>query len=92
MRDIVRHANDKALAKLKNAMPYWVDVKSAHEVLGIDRHTILHAGPPIAWAEMCRPMQGAIVAALKYEGLAANDGEAWALAASGAGIQRYCIP
>lgn len=84
MRDIVRHANDKALAKLKNAMPYWVDVKSAHEVLGIDRHTILHAGPPIAWAEMCRPMQGAIVAALKYEGLAANDGEAWALAASGA--------
>lgn len=83
MRDIVRQANDKALAKLKNAMPYWVDVKSAHEVLGIDRHTILHAGPPIAWAEMCRPMQGAIVAVLKYEGLAANDDEAWALAASG---------
>ena len=83
MRDIVRQANDKALAKLKNAMPYWVDVKPACEALDIDKHTLLHAGPPITWEEMCRPMQGAVVAVLKYEGLAADDEAAWALAGSG---------
>lgn len=83
MREEVKLANDKAAAKLKNAMPYWVDVKPAHEVLGIDKHTLLHAGPPIEWAQMCKPMKGAIVAALKYEGLAAGDDDAWELAGSG---------
>ena len=63
--------------------PYWVDIKPAHEVLGIDKYTLLHAGPPIAWEEMCGPMRGAIVAVLKYEGLAENDEEALALAGSG---------
>lgn len=83
MKEIVKEANDKAVAKLKNAMPFWVDVKSAHEALGLDKHTLLHAGPPIAWEDMCGPMKGAIIATLKYEGLAANDDEALALAGSG---------
>ncbi len=83
MREEVRLANERALAKLKNAMPCWVDVKSAHEALGIDRHTLLHAGPPISWDEMCGPMRGAVIAVLKYEGLAADDSEALALAGSG---------
>lgn len=83
MREIVKKANDTALAKLKNAAPYWVDVRSAGEALGIDRYTLLHAGPPITWEKMCQPMRGAVAAVLKYEGLAANDEEAWALAASG---------
>jgi len=83
MREIVKKANEAALAKLKNATPYWVDVRSAGEALGIDKHTLLHAGPPISWEEMCQPMKGAVVAVLKYEGLAANDEEALALAGSG---------
>ena len=83
MREIVKKANDTALAKLKNAAPYWVDVRSAGEALGIDKYTLLHAGPPIPWENMCQPMRGAVAAVLKYEGLAANDEEAWALAASG---------
>jgi hypothetical protein len=83
MREIVKKANETALAKLKNAAPYWVDVRSAGEALGIDKHTLLHAGPPITWEKMCQPMRGAVVAVLKYEGLAANDEEAWALAESG---------
>ena len=83
MREIVKQANDLALSKITNAMPYWVDVKPAHEVLGIDKFTILHAGPPIRWNEMCKPMKGAIIAVLKYEGLAADDARAKELAASG---------
>lgn len=83
MRDIVKNANDKAVEKIKKALPYWVDIKPAHEVLGIDKHTVLHAGPPIAWENMCKPMKGAVVAVLKYEGLAETEEEALELAASG---------
>lgn len=83
MREIVKKANEAALARLKNAAPYWVDVCSAGEALGIDKYTLLHAGPPIAWEEMCKPMRGAVVAVLKYEGLANNDEEALTLAGSG---------
>ena len=83
MREIVEQANAQAVSKLKNVMPYWMDVKPAHEALGIDKHTLLHAGPPITWEEMCGPMQGAVIATLKYEGLAATDEEARQLAGSG---------
>ncbi|MEG1191523.1 MAG: DUF1116 domain-containing protein, partial [Oscillospiraceae bacterium] len=83
MKEIVKAANDKAVAKLKNVMPYWVDVQSAHEALGLDKFTLLHAGPPIEWEAMCGPMKGAIIATLKYEGLAKTDDEARALASSG---------
>ena len=83
LKEMIRQANETAVNKLKNAQPYWVDIKPAHEVLGIDKYTLLHAGPPIAWEEMCGPMRGAIVAVLKYEGLAENDEEALALAGSG---------
>ena len=83
LKEMIRQANEVAVNKMKNAQPYWVDIKPAHEVLGIDKYTLLHAGPPIAWEEMCGPMRGAIVAVLKYEGLAENDEEALALAGSG---------
>ena len=83
MKEIVKEANDRAVAKLKNAMPFWVDVKPAYKAIGIDKFTLLHAGPPIKWEEMCGPMKGAVIATLKYEGLADNDDDAWALAGSG---------
>lgn len=83
MKELVRAANEKAVAKLKNAQPVWVDVRPAHEVLGIDKYTLLHAGPPIAWKDMCGPMRGAVIGVLKYEGLAASDSEAAELADSG---------
>ena len=83
MKQKVQAANALAVSKLKNAMPYWVDVQSAGEALGIDKYTLLHAGPPIAYEKMCGPMQGAVIAVLKYEGLALNDDDARALAASG---------
>ena len=83
LKEMIRQANEVAVNKMKNAQPYWADIKPAHEVLGIDKYTLLHAGPPIAWEEMCGPMRGAIIAVLKYEGLAENDEEALALAGSG---------
>jgi hypothetical protein len=47
---------------------------------------ILHAGPPIEWARMCGPMQGAISGAVLYEGWAKDLDAATSLAASG-GVQ-----
>lgn len=44
---------------------------------------ILYSGPPIKWEKMCGPMQGAIIGALMYEGLANNPAEASKLAESG---------
>jgi hypothetical protein len=76
----VAEANQKAFGKLNSASPVWIDVKSAHEAIDLDRYTLLHAGPPIEFKDMCVPMQGAVVAALKYEGLAENDDQAFELA------------
>lgn len=78
----VIEANKKALKLLDSAMPNWIDVKPACEAVGLQKHTLLHAGPPIEWEDMCVPMQGAIIAALKYEGLATDDEEAKVLAAT----------
>jgi len=44
---------------------------------------LLHAGPPIAWALMCGPMQGAIVGAIILEGWAEDAAGARKLAESG---------
>lgn len=74
---IIEEANKLALSKMQDAQPTWVDVKVAHKVLdGLDKYTILHAGPPIEFEKMCVPMQGGIIAALMYEGLAENEEEA----------------
>ncbi|MEI3282824.1 MAG: hypothetical protein V8R61_09040 [Enterocloster sp.] len=45
--------------------------------------TILHAGPPVKWENMCGPMKGAVMGGLIYEGLAKDLKEAEELAASG---------
>jgi hypothetical protein len=80
----VRAANQSALERLVGARPVWIDVARAGDVLpDMDRHTILHAGPPIDWGEMCGPMKGAVIGALLYEGLAQSERDAWKLAASG---------
>lgn len=76
----VAEANQKAFAKLNSASPVWVDVLPAYEAINLSRYTLLHAGPPIEFKDMCVPMQGAVIAALKYEGLAENDDQAFELA------------
>jgi hypothetical protein len=76
----VIEANQHAFNKINNASPVWVDVTPAYKAISIDRFTLLHAGPPIKFVDMCVPMQGAVYAALKYEGLAENDEQAHQLA------------
>lgn len=81
---MIREANEEALYRLKNAAPRLIDVKRAGDVIeGMDKYTILHAGPPVDYPQMCAPMQEAVHAALIYEGMASDRNEAAKLAESG---------
>ena len=77
-------ANEKAYAAFLAAQPVLAGVGVAREHLpDMDDRMILHAGPPIAWTEMCGPMQGAVIGAILYEGWAADADAAWQLAGTG---------
>ena len=76
-----RKAYDSATC---NPSRCWSASASAgKELPGMEGRMLLHAGPPIAWDEMCGPMQGAIIGAILYEGWAASPEEARKLAGSG---------
>ena len=77
-------ANRRAVERMAAVRPRLVDVRPAAEVVGIGRHQLLHAGPPIAWEAASGPLRGAIVGACLYEGWAGSPEAAQALAASGA--------
>jgi hypothetical protein len=78
-------ANATALSRYLEAQPVLVDVLLAREAIAAldGERRILHAGPPIAWDDMCGPMQGAIAGAIAYEGWASSPDEAAVLGASG---------
>ena len=77
-------ANAEALRRIQTAHPVLKGVRPAHEMIpGMTKTTIFHAGPPIAWKDMCGPMRGAFIGALIYEGLAKTEDEAVALMDSG---------
>lgn len=81
---LIDKANAEAFKRLKAGQPVLKRVRPAHECLpGMTKTTIYHAGPPIDWQDMCGPMRGAYIGAIKYEGLANTDEEAAALMASG---------
>ena len=66
-------ANQKAIERLFQADPVLVDVIPAKEAIpALVDHTILHAGPPIAWDQMFCPMCGAVVGIAMFEGWAAD--------------------
>ena len=80
----IEQANKEALRRILSGEPELIDVCPAGEVIPeLDNHSIGHAGPPIAWEEMCGPMQGAIMGAAVYEGMASTLEEAAKMAASG---------
>ncbi len=82
---VVEAANRTAFSRYLDAQPVLVDVVLAREAVPAlnGERRILHAGPPIAWGQMCGPVQGAIAGAMVYEGWAASPAEAMALAAAG---------
>lgn len=68
---LVETANQTAIERYLAAQPVLVDVVYANEaIVALQEKRILHAGPPIAWEEMCGPMQGAILGAILLEGWA----------------------
>jgi hypothetical protein len=85
LREKIEQANRQALQVMQNSRPQWVDVRPALDVLpGMTKHTVLHAGPPIAWQQMCGPQRRSIIGALLYEELASNESAAEALLERGA--------
>ena len=68
--EIIAAANQEAVRRIIAAEPVLIDVRPASEVIDdLNPQMILHAGPPIEWARMCGPMQGAVVGAIVLEGL-----------------------
>ncbi|MEJ1494703.1 hypothetical protein SMA47_24175, partial [Escherichia coli] len=66
-------ANKIALERIIQSHPVLVGYDQAINVVpGMTRTTILHAGPPVSWENMCGAMKGAVTGALVFEGLA-ND-------------------
>lgn len=83
----IESANRTAYARYLEAQPRLVDfvlARDAIAALGPRERRILHAGPPIAWPDMCGPQQGAITGAIVYEGWADTLEQAERLAATGA--------
>lgn len=81
----IKEANETVISRMKAAKPVLVGMDLALNVVPeMTEHTILHAGPPIAWENMCGPMRGAVIGAVLFEGLAADDEEAVKLIESGA--------
>ncbi|MEK5332848.1 MULTISPECIES: YlbE family protein [unclassified Lysinibacillus] len=80
----VEKANQEAIQRIKDAHPFLIDIERAIDVIpSMHSKKILHSGPPIAWENMAGPMQGAIIGALIFEGMAANEEEAKALINAG---------
>jgi hypothetical protein len=81
---LVEAASQESFERYLRAQPMLVGVGVAREQIpGMSDRMLLHAGPPIAWEEMCGPMQGAIIGAILYERWAASAEESRRLARSG---------
>jgi len=80
----IENANRTAYERYLGAQPRLVDFVLARDAMpALAERRILHSGPPIAWADMCGPQQGAICGAILYEGWAKTLEAAEKLAVSG---------
>ncbi|MBV7434083.1 DUF1116 domain-containing protein [Cardiobacteriaceae bacterium TAE3-ERU3] len=80
----IHAANQEALTRITSAQPVLTGYGRAQDVIpGMTGKTLLHAGPPIDWANMNGPMRGAVTGAIVFERWAKNLDEAAELAASG---------
>jgi len=87
----IARANDEAVARMDDAQPLLVGVGAARDLLpDVGDRTILHAGPPIEWADMSGPLRGAVIGAAVYEGLAGDHEDAARRAAAGEFEFRPC--
>ena len=84
-------ANQEVLEKITTSHPVLIGYEKAIDVVpGMTKNTILHAGPPIKWEDMCGAMKGSVTGAIVFEGLASTIEEAEQVAASGGVVFSPC--
>ena len=77
-------ANQTAVERMMAARPMLTGLAPARSVIpGMKDNLVLHAGPPIEWERMSGPLQGAVIGALLYEGLAKDEKGAVGMAEAG---------
>ncbi len=70
-------ANAAALGRLMAVRPVLVDVATARNVIpALGTGTFLHAGPPIDWEHCSGPLRGALIGAMRLEGMASTEATA----------------
>ncbi|MPZ78929.1 MAG: DUF1116 domain-containing protein [Actinophytocola sp.] len=75
--DSIDDANNAIAQKIISAQPRLVDVVRAKTVIPeLSERLILHAGPPIAFADMPEPVQGSAIGAVLFEGWAKDESSA----------------
>ena len=81
----IEAANKIAYERYLAATPVLEGLETASEAIPAlaGEKLILHAGPPIKWAEMCGPQQGAVIGAAILEGWAKNQAEVESLVLKG---------
>ena len=85
LADRIEKANREAVERIFAGDPVLLDVRPvADAIAGLEDRVILHAGPPIAWQDMCGPLRGAVAGAAVLEGWAKDLAEAERLAGAGA--------
>ena len=73
----IDNANQTAVNNMMEARPILKAVATARDVIpGMKDNLLLHAGPPIEWERMSGPLRGAVIGAMLFEGLAADETEA----------------
>jgi hypothetical protein len=77
-------ANEEVVRRIKQGRAVLTGMGIAKDVIpGYHDRLFLHAGPPVTWERMCGPMRGAVMGALIYEGIAADEQEAERIASTG---------
>ncbi len=79
-KEEIEAANSKAVERMMDSEPVWVDIAPAAKKMGLKGKTLLHAGPPMLWKDASGPMKGAIIGAAAYEGWAETERQAIRLA------------
>ncbi len=80
----IETANQDAFERMLAGDPVLIDVVPAREAIpSLQKHVVLHSGPPISWERMCGPMRGAIMGVAVFEGWAADLETAAQMAGSG---------
>ncbi len=80
----IEQANTTSVNRMMEARPILKGVATARDVIpGMRDNLLLHAGPPIEWERMSGPLRGALIGAMLFEGLAADETQAVSLAERG---------